>query len=673
MAFGPHPLARLFKEERMLKKLGFAALALIALGLAAGCAKAKAKSADFVYVYTTEPKTLNYLTDSRQTNMTHAVNFVDGLLEHDRFGILRPSLALSWTHNDDYSVWTFKLRKGVKWVTSEAETYAEVKAKDWVAALKYVLDNKGRLTYLVDGFIKNAGKYMKGEITDFAQVGVKAIDDYTLEYSLEQPTPYFDTMLTYQVYYPVNEEFLQSKAADFGKFEKDSILYCGAYTLANYTSKSVIEYDANPAYWDKANVKVQHVKRVYFDSKDPDSLFNNFDQGNYVTAPVYTDNEAVFTRAQEKYKANLFRDRQDGTTFAYAFNYDRGAYASPADPTKGKSPKSAKAKADTKLAVLNKNFRKAFFFGIDRPTILSHRNGEPNKLAALRNSYTCTDLASDKAGKDYVKYVEDALKALAPKDFGPEFKIDDGQDAYYGADKAKGYMAAARSELSAQGVKFPVEIDLATDISYTQGFKQDQSLKAMVEALFGADTVKVNILEMDQDNANASTYMAETGAQSNFDLGNATGWGPDYGDPYTFLQTMLPVEGAMLTYIGLDPVDEGTDKAAATAIGLDDYAKLVKEGNAEYKDIAKRYATFAKAEALLLDDAIILPYMSYGGNFRVTRIQPYSAMRSVYGIDEEKFKGMVVTDHVITVAERDKLRDQWTKDRDEAFKKLAKK
>lgn len=650
-----------------------AASAILAISALSSCAKGATKSHDFTYVYSTDPTTFNYLADSHQINAMHTKNFVDGLLEHDRFGALQPSVATAWRHNEDYTVWTFSLRKGVKWVTSEAEQYAEVKAQDWVTGLKYVLDNKASAVYLVNGFIKNASKYYKGEITDFSLVGVKALDDYTLRYDMESPIPYFDTMVTYDCYSPLNAEFLSAKGKDFGKVGKDSILYNGAYLLSNYTAKSVIEYDANPTYWDKAKVTIKHVKRVYYDNKDPDSLFNNFDQGTYVTAPIFTANAAVFARAQDKYKDNMFRSALDSTGFLYAFNYDRKAYASPADPTKGKSPKSAKARADTKLAILNRNFRKAFFFGIDRPAILAQRNGEPNKLAALRNTYTCPELASDSKGKDYVKYIEDELKARDPKDFAKEMSIDDGQDAYYDPAKAKSYMAAAKAELGAAGVQFPVQIDFATNVSYTIGVKMDQSLKQGIESLFGADTVKINIVEMDEDNANASTYLAETGSQSNFDLSNSTGWGPDYGDPYTFLQSLLPVEGSMINHFGLDPVDSGSDAAAVKAIGLDGYAKLVKEANAEYKDHDKRLDLFAKAEALMLDEAIALPYMSFGGNYAVTRLQPYTEIRAVYGGDDDKLKGRIVSDHVITLAERDKLKAQWLKDKEAAFRKAGKK
>jgi oligopeptide transport system substrate-binding protein len=309
------------------------------------------------------------------------------------------------------------------------------------------------------------------------------------------------------------------------------------------------------------------------------------------------------------------------------------------------------------------------FFGIDRPSILAQRNGDVNRLSALRNIYTAPDLSADKAGKDYSEYVEDALKARNPADFPATFQVADAQDPYYNPAKAKAYMEKAKKELAAKGVKFPIELDIATDTAYTKGFKMDQSLKAGVEALFGADTVRINVVEMDTDNYDASTYNAETGAQSNYDIGNTTGWGPDYGDPYTFLQTLEPEVGALLTPIGLDPSGD-SDKAAATAIGLYAYAKKVEAGSDEYKDVAKRFKMFAEAEAQLLDDAIVLPYMSFGGSFAVSRVLPYTAPFAAYGIDEYKFKGRIVTDKVVSLAERQKLKAQWEKEKVAAYKKL---
>ena len=101
--------------------------------------------------------------------------------------MLKPALAESWQVSPDGLTWTFKIREGVKWVTWEGEEYADVVAQDWVDAMKYVFnpDNASRVANFAFLAIKNGEEYFKGEVTDFEDVGVKAIDKYTLQYTLK--------------------------------------------------------------------------------------------------------------------------------------------------------------------------------------------------------------------------------------------------------------------------------------------------------------------------------------------------------------------------------------------------------------------------------------------------------------------------------------------------------
>lgn len=79
-----------------------------------------------------------------------------------------------------------------------------------------MMDAQGGLEYLIEGIITNASQYISGEVTDFSQVGVKAVDDYTLEYDLEAPCTYFTTMLGYNVFAPMNRSFYESMGGKFG-------------------------------------------------------------------------------------------------------------------------------------------------------------------------------------------------------------------------------------------------------------------------------------------------------------------------------------------------------------------------------------------------------------------------------------------------------------------------
>ena len=118
---------------------------------------------------------------------------MDCLVEYDNLGIVRPALAESWTVSDDGLVWTFKIREGVKWYAYDGQEYADVTAHDWVSSAKYLLnpDNASATANIFYSVVKNAEEYYLGEIDDFESVGVKALDDYTLEYTLKQPVPYF--------------------------------------------------------------------------------------------------------------------------------------------------------------------------------------------------------------------------------------------------------------------------------------------------------------------------------------------------------------------------------------------------------------------------------------------------------------------------------------------------
>lgn len=146
---------------------------------------------NYVDYVTTEYTTLNYLTSWSAATFRVTANCIDGLMEYDKYGRIVGALAKEAIPNEDYSVWTFKLREGVMWYTSEKEEYAEVTAEDFVYAAKYILDpvNGSYNINSYKGVIEGATEYyeamVNGEEADFSKVGVKAIDKYTVEYTME--------------------------------------------------------------------------------------------------------------------------------------------------------------------------------------------------------------------------------------------------------------------------------------------------------------------------------------------------------------------------------------------------------------------------------------------------------------------------------------------------------
>lgn len=224
---------------------------------------------------------------------------MDGLLENDSYGNLTPALAEDWSVSADGLTYTYKLRKDAKWYTADGEEYAPVKAQDFVTGIKYASDNKGQAMDLIQNSIKGLNDYVTGVTNDFSTVGVKALDDYTVEYTLTRPEPYWNSKTTNSILFPVNKEFLKSKEKEFGTLTPSSILYNGPYLLKDFTSKSSIEYVKNPHYYDHDKVTIEKVKLAYFDGSDQEMTIRNFESGAYSLAGVYP-NSSNYAKTKEK-------------------------------------------------------------------------------------------------------------------------------------------------------------------------------------------------------------------------------------------------------------------------------------------------------------------------------------------------------------------------------------
>ena len=167
-------------------------------------------------LYNTDPTTWDVLATSQSADSEAIVNTFDGLMEYDMENVLQRALAESYEVSEDGLTYTFHIREGAVWVDSQGRKVADVTADDWVAGMQHMMDAMGGLEFLVDGVLENATGYINNEITDFNEVGVKAIDDHTLQYTLEAPTPYFLTMLSYSVFAPMNRSFYESQGGKFG-------------------------------------------------------------------------------------------------------------------------------------------------------------------------------------------------------------------------------------------------------------------------------------------------------------------------------------------------------------------------------------------------------------------------------------------------------------------------
>ena len=649
------------KSSKLLALAGVTLLAAATLAACSGSSSNAKGEKTFSYIYETDPDNLNYLTTGKAATANITSNVIDGLLENDRYGNFVPSMAEDWSVSKDGLTYTYTLRKDAKWYTSEGEEYAEVKAQDFVTGLKYAADKKSDGLYLVQESIKGLDAYVKGEITDFSQVGIKALDDYTVQYTLNKPESFWNSKTTMGVLAPVNEEFLNSKGDDFAKgTDPSSILYNGPFLLKSIVAKSSVEFEKNPNYWDKDNVHLDKVKLSFWDGQDTNKPTEAFKDGSFTMARLFPTS-ASYSETEKTFKDNIVYTQQDSTTYLVGTNIDRQSY-------KYTSKTTDEEKASTKKALLNKDFRQAIAFGFDRTAYASQVNGASGATKLLRNLFVPpTFVQAD--GKNFGELVKEKLVTYG--DEWSNVNLDDAQDGLYNPDKAKAEFAKAKTALQAEGVKFPIHLDMPVDQTNTTKVQRVQSFKQSVEENLGSDNVVIDIQQLQKDDVQNITYFAETAAGEDWDISDNVGWSPDFADPSTYLDIIKPSVGENTkTYLGFD---SGTNNAAAKQVGLEDYEKMVVEAGEETTDVSKRYEKYAAAQAWLTDSALLIPTTSQTGRPMLSKMVPFTlpfAYSGNKGMSEALlYKYLEVQDKAVTTEEYQKAQEKWLKEKEESNKK----
>ncbi|EIC80259.1 peptide ABC transporter substrate-binding protein [Streptococcus oralis] len=649
------------KSSKLLALAGVTLLAAATLAACSGSSSNAKGEKTFSYIYETDPDNLNYLTTGKAATANITSNVIDGLLENDRYGNFVPSMAENWSVSKDGLTYTYTLRKDAKWYTSEGEEYAEVKAQDFVTGLKYAADKKSDGLYLVQESIKGLDAYVKGEITDFSQVGIKALDDYTVQYTLNKPESFWNSKTTMGVLAPFNEEFLNSKGDDFAKgTDPSSILYNGPFLLKSIVAKSSVEFEKNPNYWDKDNVHLDKVKLSFWDGQDTNKPTEAFKDGSFTMARLFPTS-ASYSETEKTFKDNIVYTQQDSTTYLVGTNIDRQSY-------KYTSKTTDEEKASTKKALLNKDFRQAIAFGFDRTAYASQVNGASGATKLLRNLFVPpTFVQAD--GKNFGELVKEKLVTYG--DEWSNVNLDDAQDGLYNPDKAKAEFAKAKTALQAEGVKFPIHLDMPVDQTNTTKVQRVQSFKQSVEENLGSDNVVIDIQQLQKDDVQNITYFAETAAGEDWDISDNVGWSPDYIDPSTYLDIIKPSVGENTkTYLGFD---SGTNNVAAKQVGLEDYEKMVVEAGEETTDVSKRYEKYAAAQAWLTDSALLIPTTSQTGRPMLSKMVPFTlpfAYSGNKGMSEALlYKYLEVQDKAVTTEEYQKAQEKWLKEKEESNKK----
>ena len=573
--------------------------------------------------------TLDYVYNNKSSNGDYLSNFIEGLLTQDSHGKLIPGMAKEWSHNEDASEWTFIIRDDAVWSTNEGEEYDNVKAEDFVTGMQHAVATQSETLSLVQGLIVGLQDYIDGTGT-WDDVGIKA-DGNTLTYTLTQGCAYFDGMTTYSILWPINGEFLDSKGADFGAVDPSSILYNGCYILSSLVSAQEVRFDANPNYYDKDNVFVQHVVVSYTDGKDPAQNFNMFVNGEVTATAINSNLPDVVKKADELYADNQYKSMTTATSYWGAFNFDRQSYALYNDPSVVTTTKDDAQKADAKAAILNKYFRLAVYAAYSTKATEAVRKGEERALDAARNTLVPYTFAVTSDGTNYgtilTKYVEEMEPAFAGID------LNDGQDGWYNPERAKMFAEKAKEELGDTISAWPIILDYPVYAANENQKNGALAMKDSIEKAIG-EYVQVNLVYLE---GNSSTYYSAfysipTGEDNAIDFAFSAGWGPDYGDPLTYLNCYNTSNGDMLNYSGLNLASEtesDSGKAAKEAIGLYDFQKVLDEAIVAVGD--ERIDLFAKCEAMLLTNGILRPFTTSGANLIVSKVVPFSAAYGLYG------------------------------------------
>lgn len=582
-------------------------------------------AAEQVYntIYSGELTTLNYLITASENEFAIASNLVDSLIDYDQYGVAQPALAESWTVSDDKTVWTFKIRPGVNWYTFTGEEYAEVTAQDWVDAMTYILnpDNSSATAQIAYGVLKNAEAFYNKEIEDFAEVGVKALDTYTLEYTLERPTPYFLSMLNYVTFFPVNGQFLAESEQRFGT-HNSTLLYNGAYILETYEPQSRRILVKNQNYWDASKIYIEKINYRY--NKEASAVAQEL----YLRGEVsdLTISSAMLDEwMNDPAKEALVRPgRPSFYTFFFTLNFNPNF--------------SAEYGPDNwKAAVNNLNFRKSLFHGLNRTAaMLTHEPFNPQNR--MLNTITPFNFVGTSSG-DFTE-----LPALE--------KFTNTES--FNADLANEFKAKAMAELEGT-VTFPVQVVIPYNSGSSANADRAQVLEQQLETLLGKDYIDVVILPYPP-----TGYLNETRRAGNYSI-QEVNWGPDYADPQTYTDPFNRGGNYNFPEYTTEVDENGLNK-------FDVYEGIINAAKAEVLDNEVRYNLFAEAEGYMIENAWVIPFSTGGGGYVSSKINPFEGPFSPFGVAGSRWKGQKIMDKPMSTELYYELREEWEQNRELALK-----
>ncbi len=602
----------------------------------------------FRMYYPTEVVTLNYLTTNTYNETYISANTIDCLVDYDCYGNVMPGLAESWSHNADQTEWTFHIRQGVSWVDYQGNLYDEVVADDWVAAAEYVNNAKHesdiQYMYVSGSVVHNAQAYYdytawrsssknpKGEKPDSnaperetmaevlpEEIGVKALDDYTLVYTLDQPCPFFLSVLSYPSYMPVSRRFLEETGDMFGRDHKN-ILYNGAFILSEWQPQEMQILTKNPSYWDAEHVYIDRVQREY-----------NFD-AYAVQGDMFLDNKIDYAQISfdqlddwmnnPETRMLVHPNKPDNSySFFYTFNFDP-QFDEVYEPE------------NWKIAVNNENFRHALVSAVNKEALLYLYN--PYHYQSLLNDTITPKDFTFAAGLDYTQYP--ALKDVVSN---------------YSPEQAKAYRDAAVPELEQAGASLPIKVLMPYNPSVLNWEAECNLVREELEETLGKDFIEI-IVEPGPETG----FLASVRRSGKYAFMKCN-WGADYADPLTYTESFK----AGNDYIFWDQSEDPKTQKLFQA-----WQAKVKEAAAVYDDAQKRYTLFSEAERMLIDHAIASPFSIEPEGHVISKLNPFESEHASIGIVMQRLKYCKVGETSFSMEEYEQAYQKWEQERKENLK-----
>ena len=512
----------------MKKLLSMVLCAMMALTLA-GCGGSGGDSSTYTFSSELDIKNLDSsdADDGCSFTAMHAV--IDGLMKTDKKGNIINGVASSSEVSDDGLTHTYKIRKDAKWANGDPVT-----ANDFVYAWHRIFQKKGQYYYMFcDGIASIVGaQEMSDKIdneeditdADLDAMGVKAVDDKTLEVTTTTRVSFFDELMSFPCFYPINEKFCEKQGDKYGKSAK-TILGNGAFTMTNWEPGSVAEFEKNDKYYDAKTVKID--KLVMKLVQDPKVAAQAFEAGETDFAPINSD-------LVDKYKKDdSFKQINEGYLFYISVNFQNSDLA-------------------------NLNVRKAISLAINRKDLCENVLKDGSQVAG---GFIPSGLATSPDGVD--------------------FRKDSGNFTSYDKKKAQESLDEGLKELGKDQIT--LRITYGTDES-----PMDVFATYLQNALSKLDGIKVEMVATTKQDR---IYNKQK--NGDFDLAT-TRWGPDYGDPTTYLTMGISTNGNNYGKYTNSELDALMDKVANES------------------DVNTRWQEMIDAEKIMMDDLCYIPVFEKG-------------------------------------------------------------